>query len=189
MARFSYVEKDEAPQQVADIFAKMEAHGAPVLNLWKTAAHSPSTLAHLVRLGNALLAKTTLDPGLREMAVLRVAAILDCEYEIRAHSMFGKEVGLTYEQMTAIKDWESSGIFDETERAVLRFTDEVAKAAQVSDETFSDLAKHLGPGMMVELALAVGYYGMLARILLPFKVDLDDDAPTSSSQLVGRPQG
>ena len=189
MARISYVEKDEAPQQVAELFAKMEAHGAPVMNLWKMAAHSPSTLAHMVRLGNALLAKTTLDARLRELAILRMAAILDCEYEIRAHSMFGKEVGLTDEQMADVKDWENSGLFDETERAVLRFTDEVTRAARVSDETFSDLAKHLEPGMMVELALAIGFYGMLARILLPFEVDLNDDTPTSSSQLVGRPRG
>lgn len=34
MARICYVGKEEAPKEVADIFSMMEAHGAPVGNLW-----------------------------------------------------------------------------------------------------------------------------------------------------------
>ena len=100
--------------------------------------------------------------------------------------MFGKEVGMTDEQIKAVGDWEHSSVFNETERAVLSFADEVIKDARVTDETFSNVAKVLDEGMMVELALTVGFYGMLARILLPFEVDLDEEAPLSSSQIVGR---
>ena len=187
MARISYIEKGTAPPEIADIFAKMETKGARVGNLWKIAAHCPTTLVHLLRMGNALLTKTRLSPRLREMAILRSAVILDCEYERRGHAMFGKEVGMTEEQVQTIEDWENSNAFNETERAVLRFTDEVVKTSRATDESFSDLARHLEPGMMVELAITIGYYGMLARILLPFEVDLSDAAPTSSSQIVGRP--
>ena len=186
MARIAYVEKDQAPQEVTEVFTRMETRGATIGNLWKIAAHSPSTLLHFIRMGNTLLSRTRLNPKLREMAIVRVAEILDCEYERRAHTMFGKEVGMTDEQVRTIKDWENSSAFSEIERAVLRFTDEVAKNARVKDETFSDLARHLDEGMMVELAQTVGYYGMLARILLPFEVDLNDEMPTSSSQIIGR---
>lgn len=188
MARISYVEKNKAPDAVAALFTKMEANGAIVSNLWKIAAHSPSTLIHLIRSGNALLSKTELDAKLREMAILRTASILDCEYEIKAHTMFGKEVGITDEQVRAIAHWENSDVFNETEQAVLRFTDEVAKNAKVKDKTFSNVAKCLNQRMMVELALTVGYYGMIARILLPFAVDLSDEAPQSSSQIIGHPR-
>ena len=186
MARIPYVEKDKAPQEIAELFTKMEARGARVGNIWKMLAHSPSTLLHLIRMGNALLSKTKLNPKLREMAILRTSVIVDCEYERRSHAMFGKEVGMTDEQVSTIKDWENSSAFNETERAVLRFTDEVAKNARVEDATFSDLAKHLNQETMVELALTIGFYGMLARILLPFEVDLSDAPPTSSSQIIGR---
>ncbi len=173
MARISYVEKDGAPQEVAEIFAKMEARGNRVVNLWKIAAHSPSTLIHVIRMGNALLTKTKLNPKLREMAILRTAEMLDCTYEKRAHARAGKREGMTDEQVKTIKDWESSNDFNDVERAMLRFTDEVAQFAKVKDETFSNLAKYLDEGIMTELALTVGFYGMLARILLPFEVDLD----------------
>ena len=173
MARIPYVEKDGAPQEVAETFAKMEARGNPVVNLWKMVAHSSSALIHVIRTGNALLTKTRLNPKLSEMAILRTAEMLDCAYERRAHAKAGKKEGMTDEQVKAIKDWESSNDFNDIERAVLRFTDEVAQVARVKDETFSNLAKYLDDGMMAELALIVGFYGMLARTLLPFEVDLD----------------
>ena len=186
MARIRYIEKDDASEDIADLFNKMESRGARVVNLWKTAAHSPSTLIHLIRLGNALLSKTRVAPKLREIAILRVASILDCEYERRSHAVFGKEAGMTDEQVRAIGDWENHSVFDRTERAVLAFTDQVTKYARVSDETFSELAALLDEGMMTELVLTTGFYGMLARILLTFQVDLDDDAPSSVSQATGR---
>ncbi|MBI2329397.1 MAG: carboxymuconolactone decarboxylase family protein [Chloroflexi bacterium] len=173
MARIPYVEKDGAPQEVAETFAKMEARGNPVVNLWKMVAHSPATLIHVIRTGNSLLTKTRIDPRLREMAILRTAEMLDCAYEIRAHARAGLREGMTDEQVKSIKNWESSNNFNDIERAVLRFTDEVARVARVKDETFSNLAQYLDEGMMAELALIVGFYGMLARILLPFEVDLD----------------
>lgn len=189
MARISYVERDQAPPEVAETFARMEARGAPVGNLWKMAAHIPSTLLHLIRMGNALLTKTKLDPKLREMAILLTAEVLDCEYERRAHRMFGKEMGMTDEQVKAIKDFESSPAFNDAERAVLRFASEVAQRGRVKDSTFAALSKHLDEDMMVELAQTVGFYGMLGRILLAFEVDLSEGVPTSSSQITGRPRG
>lgn len=188
MARIPYVEQDQAPPDIAALFAKMQAHGAPVGNIWKLSAHVPATLPHFIRMGNALLSKTRLSPKLREMAILRVAELLDCEYERRAHTMFGKEVGMTEEQVQAVKDWEQSAAFDPAERATLRFADEVATKGRVQDDTFAALAKHLDADMMVELAQTIGFYGMIARIALPFQIDLNEKAPTSSAQIIGRPK-
>ena len=189
MARIRYVEKHDAPQEIAELFAKMESRGVNIANIWKMLAHSPSTLVHLMRMGNALLSKTQISPKLREMAILRSACILDCEYEKVSHTMFGKEVGMTDEQVRAIDNWENSNVFDKTERAVLSFTDEITKYARVTDETFSALSQILNEGMMVELAMTIGFYGMLARVILPFQVDLNEKVPTSSSQILGRAPG
>ncbi|MDP6101241.1 MAG: carboxymuconolactone decarboxylase family protein [Dehalococcoidia bacterium] len=188
MARIPYVEKDVAAQEIAELFEKMEANGAPVANIWKILAHVPPTLLHVIRMGNGILTKTRLDPKLREMAILLTAEILDCEYERRAHAMFGRELGMTDEQMKSINNFEGSGAFSDAETAVLRFSSEVAKGGRVKEETFSALAGHMGQDLMVELAQTVGFYGMLGRILLAFEVDLSEEVPTSSSQITGRPK-
>jgi alkylhydroperoxidase family enzyme len=186
MARIPYINREKAPREVDELFSKMESHGADVLNLWKMAAHSPATLKHMVKLGNTILSRTELEPKLREMAIIRVAEILDCEYERKAHIMFGKELGMTNEQVTGIKDWESSSVFTATESAVLRFTDEVTGNGKASQSTFSEVEKYLDHREMMELTITAGFYGMLGRLLLTFDVDLEDNALASASQIVGR---
>ena len=188
MARIMYINKDNATQEVAEIFAKMEAHGADVLNLWKIAAHSPSMLTHLVRMGSAILTKTELAPKLREMSIIRVAEILDCAYEKKAHILFAKDVGITSEQVMHIKDWESSIVYSAAERATLRFTDELTKKGKAARATFSKLERYLSHKEMMELTITIGYYGMLARLLLTFEVDIEDNMLTSS-QIIGHSSG
>lgn len=186
MARIPYINREDAPQEVDNLFSKMEGHGAEVLNLWKMAAHSPATLKHMVRLGNTILSRTELEPKLREMVIIRVAELLDCEYEREAHIMYGKDLGMTDEYVAGIKDWESSGVFSAAEKTVLRFTDELTKNGKASPETFSELEKYLNHREMMELTVTAGFYGMLARLLLTFEVDLEGDNLASPSQIVGR---
>jgi len=189
MARIPYINKEEATPEVAEFFAKMESHGASVLNLWKMAAHSPVTLKHMVRLGNSILSRTQLDPKLREIVILRVAEVLDCAYERKAHTVLGREVGMTDEQVASVRDWEGSDVFSAAERAALRYTDEVTRNGKASRSAFSEMGKHLSHKEMMELTITAGFYGMLARLLLTFEVDPEGDNLKSSSQITGRSSG
>ena len=186
MSRIPYINRKTAPQETTELFTKMEANGASVLNLWQMAAHSPSTLPHLVRLGNAVLAKTSLDPKLRELAILRQAEIAGCKYEITAHSMLGKSVGMTDSQIAAIKDWRTATVFSRTERAVLRFTDEIIKKGKAGARTVSTLEKLMSHQEMMELTVAIGFYQLLAHVLMTFEVDAETTAFKSASQIMGR---
>jgi 4-carboxymuconolactone decarboxylase len=185
MARIPYVSKDNTSQEISELFTKIESNGAVVLNLWKMAAHSPATLQHMVRMGNAILSKTEVDPKLREIAILRVAELLNCEYERKAHVVLAKRAGVTDEQVADIKNRESSSAFNPIEQAILRFTDEITKDGKASQSTFSELAKHLSHREMMELTITIGFYGMLARLILTFDVDLEDTNLTPS-KIVGR---
>ncbi len=188
MARIKYADPAKLTPEIKDYFARMESHGAVIGNVWKMAANSPSTVIPLLMLGNALLTKTKLDPKLREIAILRTASILKCAYQTRSHTMFGKEVGVTDEQLASIGDWRNSAAFNETERALLSFVDEVVRDARATDQTFHELAKFMNDQMMTELVTLLGFYGTIARILLVLEVDLDDKPRTSSTQITGRPR-
>ena len=39
---------------------------------------------------------------------------------------------------------------------------------------------------IVELTIAIGYYGMLARLLIPLQVEVDEISAGSASELIGR---
>jgi 4-carboxymuconolactone decarboxylase len=186
MSRIQYINRSTAPPETAELFARMEANGASVLNLWQMAAHSPATLPHLIRLGNSILSKTSLDPKLRELAILRQAEVLGCSYEITAHTMFGRSVGMTDRQITAIKDWRTSQEFNRIERAVLRFTDEIVKKGKATIRTFSSIEKLMSPQEMMELTVTISFYQLLSHILLTFEVDAETTAFKSAAQIVGR---
>lgn len=186
MARVRLVEKDQAPPEVRETFQKFESVGARVLNLYKAVAHSPYVLRDLMRLGNSLLSRTELEPKLRELAILRVAKLCGSEYEWTQHVPIALEMGVTQEQVEAISNWKESGVFSDIERAVLEYTDEVAQNVSVKDETFAALQKYLNEQRIVELTLSIGYWGMVARVLVPLQIEIDAQPIGSARDLLGK---
>jgi alkylhydroperoxidase family enzyme len=71
-------------------------------------------------------------------------------------------------------NWEAAKCFNEVERLVLRLTDEVARNVKGKHETLGELKKHLGAGEIVELIMAIGFWGMVARMLETTEVEIED---------------
>lgn len=188
MARIPYIDKNTADPEVSQLFKKIEDNSAQVLNVWKIAAHSPTTLTHLIRLGNTVLSRTQLNPKLREIAVLRVSEILDCAYERTAHIVMGKAAGMTEEQISSIKKWQKSDIYSNTEQSVLRFTDEFIKSGKPLQSTFAEVEKYLTHRELMELTVTIGFYELLAKLLLTFEVDMEDTTLTPL-QIAGKLKG
>jgi len=186
MARVRFIEKEQAPPEVKEIFQKIENNGARILNLYKVAAHSPKVFLNLIRLGNSVIRRTELPPRLREMVILRVATLTGSEYEWAQHAPLALQVGVTQKQIDAIPDWRNSPEFNNKERAILQYTDEVAKEVNATDQTFNMLKGFFNEQIIVELTITIGYYGMLARLLVPLQVEMDESSAGSASDLIGQ---
>jgi 4-carboxymuconolactone decarboxylase len=186
MARVRLIGKDQASPEVGELYDKIEKNGARIINLYRVLAHNSRVLRSHLQLGNTLLSRTALSPKLRELAILRIAGLAGSDYEWVQHYPVALEAGVTGEQVEALSGWQGSGQFDEEECAVLRYTDEVAQQVAVSDETFEMLRHYLDEQRIVELTVAVGYWGMVARILVPLQVDIDTQSVGSASELIGK---
>lgn len=186
MARVQLIEKERASAEVRALFDKIEANGARVLNLYRALAHNPTLMRNCLRLGGALLGGTRLSPALRELAILRVAFLTGSEYERAQHYGIALECGVTQAQIDAISRWEDSTAFSDEERAALRYTDEVASNVSVDAGTFQALRRYLDEQCIVELTLAVGYWGMIARVLVPLQVEIDVQTAASAADVIGR---
>jgi len=186
MARVRLVEKEQASEKIKEVYQKVEDNGAKVINLFKAVANSPNLLLNVIRLGNSILMRTELSPKLRELTILRVARLSGCEYEWKQHVAIALEVGASREQLDAISDWKGSSEFSDEESAVLQYVDEVARNVSVTDRTFQALKKFLNDQTIVELTMTVGYYGMLARVLVPLQVEVDESYIGSVSELTGK---
>ena len=173
MPRVSLVEKDQAHQVVKELYQKNEEQGWPVLNLFKIMGHCPYVGLNFQRLGNSILRGDGLSPKLRELAVLRVGELAQSEYELTKHAIIGRKAGLSQKQIDDISNWISSPEFNEEGQAVLAYTDEVVQNVKVKDETFTQLQRFLNEDEIVELTAAIGYYGMVCRILVALQVELE----------------
>jgi len=171
MARVSFVEKGQGHPMVEHRYRKMESQGQTIINLYKVLGHCPSIGLNWQRLANSLLKGEELSTRLRELAVLRVGDLAKAEYEFNKHSVTGLQAGLRKEQIESIRNWESSPEFDEEERAVLAYTDEVERDVKVGDETFARLRSFLSEHAIVELTVGIGFYGMVCRLLVALDVE------------------
>ena len=175
MARVSFVEKGQGLPMVEDVYQKMENRGQRLLKLFKVLGHCPYIGLNWHRLGNAILTGEELPAKLREIAILRVGSLTKSAYEFTQHTSWGISVGLTQEQIQAIHNWQSSSsLFNEQERAVLAYVDEVECDTKVRDDTFTALKGFFSEHAIVELTVVIGYYGMVCRFLVALDVELED---------------
>ncbi len=186
MARVRLLSNDEASPEAKKIYEKLEGNGAKILNLYRTLAHSPEAMLGCMKLGNALLSGTKLSPKLRELVILRIAGLCGSTYERTQHYPIALEAGVTGEQISEVDRWQQSKQFTDEERAVLQYADEVAQIVNVKDETFATIKKFLTEQEIVELTLTIGYWGLIARILVPLRVDIDAQSAGSAGDLTGR---
>jgi 4-carboxymuconolactone decarboxylase len=171
MPRVPYYEVETAEGGRAEFLGKLQ----PMLNIYRMLANSEYGMKSFVRMGNALLHRCELDPGLRELAIIRVGRLSRAAYEVFQHERIAREAGVAEEKIAALRDATiEAAAFTDHEKAVLRFTDDVVRNVKPSDRTLKAVQSFLGPGMVVELTLTVGYYMMVCRLLETTGVEGED---------------
>jgi 4-carboxymuconolactone decarboxylase len=142
--------------------------------------------AHHVALSETFLAFTdvmasdqsTLEPRVRELAILRVAWRTGSGYEWNQHRRMGGDEGLTDLQLAAVPDGPTSAVWTPVERAVLSAADEMIDHFAVSDETWAALASAFEAAPLFELLFVIGGYLCLAAVLN--SIGLRGDLPDAS---------
>jgi 4-carboxymuconolactone decarboxylase len=176
VARLPYVDPDNAPESVKDVFER----GVPPLNIFKLLAHADTVFRPWLRFGAAVLTEMELDPVLRELAILRVAALTPgAEYEWVQHESIARAVGATDEQIEGARS--GTGLEGDAD-LVIRFTDQVVRDAAPDDATFREMSDRFSSRGIIELLLAIGQYMMLARIMATAQIDVE---PPAGSGLIG----
>lgn len=173
MARVKLLELDDVEPIAKAAYERSLKDTGRVINLFKVLSHDQKIYRDWNRLGTTLLRKGEFSPRLRELAIVRVGEIDQAEYELTAHRAIGMQVGLTQEQIDNILNWKEASCFDDEEKAVLQYTDEVAAAKDVDDATFDALRKFLSEREVVELTVSIGFYGMVCRTLKALRVDME----------------
>jgi len=91
----------------------------------KGLANSPSLFQTLMPFLRSVLGPNSLDPQIKELAILTTTKLNLCSYCTTQHTAMGQKVGLSIEKIAQLP--EEGDIFDERERAVIRFAREVTE--------------------------------------------------------------
>jgi alkylhydroperoxidase family enzyme len=84
---------------------------------------------------------------------------------MRAHTASAKRIGITDEQIHALLFYHRSPLFDEKEKAVIHFADQVTRAAAtIRDSHLQELRKHFSEEQIIELALTTSVANFTNRV-------------------------
>jgi alkylhydroperoxidase family enzyme len=177
MAAVTMIEKPESPEVQAfyDRIAGASG-GLGVLNVFKVMAHSPEVMAAWWDMMALLFTKLELSHRHRELAILRLFQIKGGEYGFAHHVRIGRRVGITDEEIAALSSHETSSLFDDTDHLVLRYTDAVTLLRDDAQSIAQDVKAALGERQLVELTFCIGNWNMMAHLLLPLDIELEDAA-------------
>jgi 4-carboxymuconolactone decarboxylase len=161
------------PPDVADHVAAL---GAQQVNLYRSLGHAPDLLRAWIEFAWALRGQDMTSRRLRELMILRTAALHHSQYEWHQHRRMAREAGVTDFQVAELEMWRTSDAFDSEERAALALTDAIVTGA-VPDDVVEELERHFTDGQRVELTVTAAFYSMVPRILDALRVPVEGSEP------------
>ena len=95
---------------------------------------------------------------------LRASMVAGCEFCVDIGSWLAREAGLSEDELKAMVDWESSDLFDETDKLVIAYADGITRTpVDVPDEVFEGLRARFDEEQLVELTAAIAWENWRAR--------------------------
>ena len=173
MARIPYA--DLSDPEAGPLVSRIVAERGAVLHLYQMLLQSPPVASGWLNHLTGIRQKTTLSGALREMIIMRVAVLNGAPYEADQHAPIALREGMTQAQLDALDDWQASDLFDETERAVLAYTDAMTRDVQVRDEIFEAIQARFEPRQIVEVTATIATYNMVSRFLEALQIHSHDE--------------
>lgn len=160
--------------EVTATFAKLAAGTLGIVNIHRTLANSPTVFARFIGLAHALRFETKLAPAERELAILRVLERHGGHYELTHHRHMASVAGLSAAQIAGAGALgEPADLYDDRQRAILRFAEHFAAGAGIEPEAAKDIAQYLGDRQRVELAMTLALYTGLCYFTNMLEVPAD----------------
>ncbi|MGH7907037.1 MAG: carboxymuconolactone decarboxylase family protein [Candidatus Binataceae bacterium] len=173
MARLPYINREDLAEKDREIFDRIAAERGRVANVFRMMANAPNLLRRYFEWSVELRTKTLLDPILRELAIMTVGRLTGANYEFTHHWNIARKLGVPREKLEKLAEYDKSDLFDEHERAVIRYAAEATREVKVSDATFDALRAFLDNRRLMELILNVASYNLIVRLLVPTQVELE----------------
>ena len=185
MARIAYPERDALPPELIRILEEMPRH-APIEML----AHSPAVAEQFLRLAQAQFTSLELSLGDRELLILVVAALVECEYEYRQHIPVSESAGVDSAVREAI--WSGTLVpsdLGERDRVLVAFVRAILRSPHPDGRLVATVREYFSEREIVEILQLVGFYWGLGRLCTVLDLEVETATDLSSVNAVANLSG
>lgn len=177
MARTPTVTRESVPEnQRAAFDAIVQERGAvPTSGPGSVMINAPEAAQRALGLALYLRTDTSLEPRIRELAMLLAARENDCQFIWNAHAPPARRAGLRDEIVDSLRDKKELPNPAADEAAVVNYGREFFRTRRVSQDTFDAVLAQFGALGASELTTLMGCYAMLAFNVNAFGVELPEE--------------
>ncbi len=147
------------------------------LNVFRVFSQHP-TLAGVIsaQLSMLLFKGNKLDERLRELIIMRIGWRTGAACEWTQHWRVALRIGISEEDILAVRDPDNAATLSAADLAVLAATDDVLDQGAVSEASWRACAEHLASNEeRLELVAAICNWNSFAILLKSLKISLEDD--------------
>jgi uncharacterized peroxidase-related enzyme len=174
MTNMEPLRRDEHPE-LEELFAHYDRTLSFVPNSLFTMARRPEILRAFSELITQIWNTGTLPKALKPLVGIVASVAAGCRYCQAHEAVDAAERGVDAAKIAAIWDFERSPLFDEGERAALRFARDASLVPnEVRPAHFEELRRHWDDGQIVEILAVVGLFGFLNRWNDSMSTDLEE---------------
>jgi 4-carboxymuconolactone decarboxylase len=128
-----------------------------------------------------------------EIIILRVAWHTKSEYEWHNHVGYALNLGMSLDEIAAIKTGPDAPNWDELDSNTIRAVDELMQTGDLTDATWAALSKHFDRKQMMDFIFTVGHYVMTSWAITAMRMPLEPyadqigwDLKTASGKTPGK---
>ena len=161
MAKVPYISRDDINSSEQNIYDKISSSRGSVHNVFSALLNNQPATEAVTNLGEYIRYKSTLNPAIREIAILVTAKQLNNSYEWSQHEPVAKSVGVSDDIIQYILEKDDPNKIDTKESIFIEAAKELVTSSQLKQKTFDALMESLGMKSTMDFIVTVGYYTML----------------------------
>lgn len=142
-------------------------------NIFPTLARHEQLFRAWLPFGGFLLGRGVLGARERELLILRTGFNCSSDYEWGQHVRIAEHIGISRQEIALVAEGPDAPGWSAADAALLRAGDELHERAKIADDTWAALAESHDERGLLEIAILVGHYHMVAFALNSAGVELD----------------
>ena len=185
MANMQPLRREDHPE-LEELFRLYDDTMSFVPNSLFTMARRPEILGAFSELITQIWRTGTVPVGLKPLIAIVASTAAGCRYCQAHETVDAKLRGVPEEKIAEIGNFEASALYDDAERAALRFARDASVVPNAVTPThFEELRRHWDEGEIVEILSVVWLFGFLNRWNDSMATDLEEIPAAFAGRTIG----